>query len=109
MKNFLANEWRRGAAQKRGGGRRTISLDFDDGENRYRLEPSHDATPDKIFERQWALTLLEQTLTKLRTEFGATGKLELFDRLKMFLGGQTRISNLIQTSRPSGGLERLYS
>ena len=74
MKNFLAKQWRRGAAQKRGGGRPVISLDFDDGENRYRLEPSHDTTPDKIFERQWALTLLEQSLTKLRAEFDATGK-----------------------------------
>ncbi len=88
MKNFLANEWRREAAQKRGSGRALISLDFDDGEKRYRLEPSHDRTPEKIFERQWALTLLEQALTKLRGEFDATGKTELFDRLKMFLGGQ---------------------
>ena len=88
MKNFLANEWRRNAAQKRGDERLVISLDFDDGEKRYRLEPSHEVTPEKIFERQWALTLLEQALTKLRAEFGATGKLEHFDRLKMFLGGQ---------------------
>ena len=88
MKNFLANEWRRDAAQKRGGERSVISLDFDDGEHRYRLEPSHDQTPDRIFERQWALTLLDQALTKLRAEFDATGKIELFDRLKMFLGGQ---------------------
>ena len=88
MKNFLANEWRRGAAQKRGGERSVISLDFDDGEKRYRLEPSHEITPEKIFERQWALTLLEQALTKLRGEFDATGKTEHFDRLKMFLGGQ---------------------
>ncbi len=88
MKNFLAKEWRRRAAQKRGSGQSVISLDVDDGERRYRLEPSHDATPDKIFERQWALTLLELALTKLRSEFDATGKIELFDRLKVLLGGQ---------------------
>ena len=88
LKNFLAKQWRRGAAQKRGGGRPVISLDFEDGENRYRLEPSHDATPERIFERQWALTLLEQALTKLRVEFDATGKVELFDCLKTFLGGE---------------------
>ncbi len=88
MKNFLANEWRRDAAQKRAGERSLISLDFDDGERRYRLEPSHDETPDRIFERQWALTLLDQPLAKLRAEFDATGKTELFDRLKMFLGGR---------------------
>ena len=86
MKNFLANEWRRDTAQKRGGEQSVISLDFDDGEKRYRLEPSHDETPDRIFDRQWALTLLEQPLTKLRAEFDATGKTELFDRLKTFLG-----------------------
>ncbi len=88
MKNFLAKQWRRGGAQKRGGGRSVISLDFDDGENRYRLEPSHDVTPEKIFERQWALTLLERALTQLHVEFETRGRIELFDGLKMFLGGQ---------------------
>ena len=63
-----------------------ISLDFEDGENRYRLEPWHDATPEKIFERQWALSLLEQELRKLRAEFDANGKNELFNGLTMFLG-----------------------
>ena len=88
MKNFLAKEWRRGATQKRGGGQSVISLDFDDGENRYRLEPSHDATPERIFERQWALTLLDQALTTLRAEFDAAGKIEFFDGVKMFVGGE---------------------
>ena len=88
LKNFLAKQWRRDAAQKRGGGRSVISLDFDDGESRYGLEPSHDATPEKIFERHWALTLLERSLTRLRAEFDATGKIERFEGLKMFLGGQ---------------------
>ena len=88
LKNFLAKQWRRDAAHKRGGGRSVISLDFDDGESRYGLEPSHDATPEKIFERHWALTLLEQSLTKLRAEFDASGKIEVFEGLKTFLGGQ---------------------
>ena len=74
MKHFLAKQWRRDAAQKRGGGRAPISLDFDDGETRYRLEPSHNATPEKLFERQWTLTLLARALTTLRTEFEASGK-----------------------------------
>jgi RNA polymerase sigma factor (sigma-70 family) len=88
MKNFLKNQWRHSTAQKRSGAQAVISLDFDDGENRYQLEPSHDVTPERIFERQWALTLLEQVLMRLRGEFEANGKIELFDGLKMFLGGQ---------------------
>jgi RNA polymerase sigma-70 factor (ECF subfamily) len=88
MKNFLAKEWRRGQAQRRGGGRPMISLDFDDGESRYRLEPSHDDTPENIFERQWALTLLEQALSNLSTEFEQAGKHWLFECLKMFIGGE---------------------
>ena len=87
MKNFLANKWRRDAAQKRGGAPSVISLDFDDGESRYQLEPSHNHTPERIFERQWALTLLDRALTKLRTEFASAEKIELFGHLRMFLGG----------------------
>ncbi len=89
MKHFLAKQWRRDAAQKRGGGRAPISLDFDDGETRYRLEPSHEATPEKLFERQWALTLLARAMTRLRAELEASGKAARFAALKMFVGGET--------------------
>lgn len=89
MKNFMARQWRRGTAKKRGGDRKMISLDFEVGEKHYQLEPSHDATAESIFERQWALTVLEQALTRLRCEFQEAGKTELFEGLKMFVGGQT--------------------
>lgn len=85
MKHFLANEWDRCRAQKRGGGRILIRLDALDAESRYRLEPVHDVTPEKLFERQWALTVLEQVLSRLQTEFAAEGKKPLFDRLGPFL------------------------
>jgi RNA polymerase sigma-70 factor (ECF subfamily) len=88
MKHFLAKQWRRDTAQKRGGGRAPLSLDFEDGETRYRLEPSHEATPEKLFERQWALTLLARALASLRAEFEASGKAARFARLKMFVGGE---------------------
>ncbi|MGI9516374.1 MAG: RNA polymerase sigma factor, partial [Pirellulaceae bacterium] len=78
-----------GTAKKRGGSRMMLSLDFEDGEKHYQLEPSHDATAEKIFERQWALTVLEQALTKLRCEFQTAGKTVLFEGLKMFVGGPT--------------------
>jgi RNA polymerase sigma-70 factor (ECF subfamily) len=82
FKHFLAREHQRAAAQKRGGGRRPLPLDFQDGERRYRHEPADPTTPEAVFERRWALTLLEQTLARLRQEFAAAGKEPLFQALK---------------------------
>ncbi len=89
LKNFLANEWDKGQAQKRGGKQQVISLDHDSAESRYGLEPSHDLSPDKIFERRWALTLLEQVLANLREEYHADDKSDLFDQLKTTLTGES--------------------
>lgn len=88
LKNFLANEWDKDRAQKRGGGHKIFSLDRDSAESRYGLEPSHDLSADKVFERRWALTLLEQVLTNLRGEYDADGKLDLFEQLKSTLTGE---------------------
>jgi RNA polymerase sigma-70 factor (ECF subfamily) len=84
----LANEWKRGRAQKRGGGRSSLSLDFGTAEDRYRLEPSHDQTPEKMFERRWALVLLENVLARLSAESAVADKSEGFERLKVFLTGE---------------------
>ncbi|MGD0899681.1 MAG: sigma-70 family RNA polymerase sigma factor [Thermoguttaceae bacterium] len=86
MKHFLANQQRRQAAQKRGGRQSAISLDFDSGENRYRrMEPADNLTPERLYEKRWALALLDLVFGRLREEFAAAGKLPLFDRLKQFL------------------------
>ena len=82
LKRFLANEWDRVRAQKRGGGQPLLSLDTDLAEERYRIEPVESATADKIYERRWALTLLDHTMKRLRDEFAAAGKADEFDRLK---------------------------
>ena len=88
MKHFLANERRRQGAQKRGGPRPTISLDFSSGENRYNLiEPVDHLTPERLYEKRWALALLDLVLGRLREEFQTAGKLHLFDALKQFLAG----------------------
>jgi DNA-directed RNA polymerase specialized sigma24 family protein len=87
LNHFLANEGRRTQAKKRGGGQKPFSLDLQSGENRYRNEPFHQWTAEKIFERRWALTVLEQALCALRNESVAAGKLPLFEQLKFFLGG----------------------
>jgi len=82
---FLADERDRASAQKRGGGREAISLDAQEAEQRYRLETVEERSPDRLFERRWAMTLLDQVLTRLAREFTDAGKGELFDRLQPFL------------------------
>ena len=74
-------------AQKRGGSRTVISLDGLDAETRYRLEPASDLTPEKMFEKQWALSLLEHVLSRLDAEMAAAGKSALFAALKDTLTG----------------------
>jgi RNA polymerase sigma-70 factor (ECF subfamily) len=86
-KHFLCNERNKARAKKRGGGRVVISFDVDQAENRYRLEPAHDLTPEKLFERRWAMTLLDQVLSFLKTESGQAGKADQFEHLKAFLTG----------------------
>ena len=88
LNHFLTAEWRRRSARKRGGGRPPLSLNVRSGESRYSQEPSHDLTPEKAYERRWALLLLEQAVSKLRAEYAASGKAALFDRLAGFLSGE---------------------
>jgi RNA polymerase sigma-70 factor (ECF subfamily) len=87
LKHFLANEWKRGHARKRGGRVRRLSLDLESGESRLRLEPSHGLTPDRLFERQWVLTLLDLVMGRLQGEYEASGKAEHFQRLNGVLTG----------------------
>ena len=85
LEHFLANEWRDARAQKRGGGRGLISLDSASAEERYRLEPVEPLTPERIYERRWALTVLESAMDRLREECAAQGKAPLYAELKSVL------------------------
>ena len=87
LDHFLANEWRDARRIKRGGGKLLLSLD-DTAEERYRLEPADTATPERLYERRWALTLLEQSLARLGEECAAEGKRALFDAVKGLLAGE---------------------
>ncbi|MCB9873420.1 MAG: sigma-70 family RNA polymerase sigma factor [Planctomycetaceae bacterium] len=89
LNNFVANQWRRDKAQKRGGGSPHLSIDVAAGEARYRHEPSHDLTAERIFERRWAMTLLEHTISRLSDEYSLSDKVELFEALKGHLGQGT--------------------
>jgi RNA polymerase sigma-70 factor (ECF subfamily) len=88
LKFFVADEEDRHRALKRGGGA-VLPLEFSSGEERYQREPAHDETPERIFERRWALSVLDRVVEKLRNEFLQHGRPEHFERLKVFLLGQS--------------------
>jgi len=85
LKHFLANVSDRARAQKRGGGRKVFSLDAEDAEGKYALEPVDQLSPEKLFERSWALTVLERTMARLQAEAASTNKQKLFEHLKVYL------------------------
>lgn len=88
LRNFLANQWEKARAEKRGGGKTLLSLDVHSGESRYQIEPAHELTPETLYERRWVLTLLDQVLGRLHTELAGSGKAEHFDQLKGALTDQ---------------------
>jgi RNA polymerase sigma-70 factor (ECF subfamily) len=90
LKHFLSNEWDRQRAHKRGGASPHVPIDTQFAESRYGLEPAHEQTPEKLFERRWALTLLDQVLARLREEFVAAGKTGHFEELKVVLTSDKR-------------------
>ena len=102
MKNFVNGEWRKKAAQKRGAGVETVSLDFQSGEQRHGLEPSHSLSPEAIYERQWALGILDRAIDLLRARYEESGKGELFEALKEGLGFDDGLLPYSELSRKLG-------
>jgi len=90
LKHFLANEWDKTKAQKRGGGQVMIPIDIKSAENSGGFEPADKLTAEKIFERRWALTLLEQVLRRLRAEYARDDREKLFEQLKPTLTETSR-------------------
>src|SRR5437667_4863819 len=82
LKRFMANEWDKARTGKRGGGKAPVSLDALSAEERYALEPADRLSADKLFERRWALTLLEIVLALLREEQAAANRSAAFEQLK---------------------------
>jgi RNA polymerase sigma factor (sigma-70 family) len=87
LNHYLANEWARRNAEKRGAGRVALSLDDLDGEARYQFESRDEVTPEIFFDRRWAATLLDQVMNQLRDEYERDGKAELFRQLRPCLTG----------------------
>lgn len=88
LKNFVANEHDRARAQKRGGGHEILSLDIELGEDRYIKEPADTDTPESLFQRTWALTVLDQAMTRLEAAVAKSGEQRQFYRLRPFLIGE---------------------
>ncbi len=85
LKHFLANEWDRAQTQKRGGGAAHLSLDWQTADTKFQVAAAAEPSPDRAFDREWALALLERVITRLSDECAAEGKAESFARLKPFL------------------------
>ena len=88
LKNFIASERNRAQAQKRGGGQTIISLDEQTAEGLFANEPQEEADPEMLYERSWALTVLEQALDLLEREYAESNKRTEFDQLRVFLLGE---------------------
>jgi RNA polymerase sigma-70 factor (ECF subfamily) len=87
LRRFLAKEHRKEQTEKRGGRARIVSLDAETAEQRYQLEPANLETPERLFERRWAATLLDEVMGALRREYELTGRLTLFEELRGSLSG----------------------
>jgi RNA polymerase sigma factor (sigma-70 family) len=85
LKAFMANEWDRQHARKRGGFAQVLSIDQQMAESRFESEPSHSLQPDVLYDRQWATTLLERTMSHLKEEYVSSGRAMLFEELQTCL------------------------
>ena len=107
FKRFLANEWDQQHAQKRGGYAPIVSIDEELAESRFAAEPAHQAQPDLLFDRQWAMTLLERTLAQLQGEYVSSGRAKLFEYLQSCLGREesalpyAEIANRLNLTEPA--------
>lgn len=93
MKNFLTDEWGKAKAQKRGGSVTVVSIDEETAEDLYAHEPVDDLSPDQLYERRWAMTLLDQAMAALESEYEAAGKAELYRLLSGSLQGAKEASH----------------
>jgi RNA polymerase sigma factor (sigma-70 family) len=110
LKRFVAKEWHRSNAQKRGGAQPHLPLETADAERRYAGEPVEALAADEIYERRWAMTLLDQTLDELSTEFARAGKTADFECLKRWLTadrGQIPYGQLATQLQTSEGAARV--
>jgi DNA-directed RNA polymerase specialized sigma24 family protein len=102
VKNFLADNWDRNQATRRGGGYQFVSLDQETAEAFYDAETASDATAERLFELRWAKALTAGALNSLRDELQAEGKTKLFEQLKSFLTGGSVLPSYDEASAQTG-------
>ncbi len=85
FKHFLSKEWEKAKAQKRGGGRSPISLDFASGDSQITVQPAGGLTAEQMYDRQWVITLLSHVMQRLERECEQVGKRSQFEGLKKFI------------------------
>lgn len=105
MNHFLSDEWDKARAQKRGGGIPPLPLAFTEAETHCSHEPADNVTPEQIFERRWALTLLDTVLNRLREEYQNEGRAELFQQLHPCLVGDRTALPYVELAKSLGGSE----
>jgi RNA polymerase sigma factor (sigma-70 family) len=102
LKHFLVNEWRYLNRQKRGGGETMLSLDWATADTKFQVASVAEPAPDKAFDREWAVALLENVIRSLQAEWWAEGKGRLFEQLKVFLVSGTGETAHAEVARLSG-------
>lgn len=102
LMHFVANERDKGIAKKRGGSVAIVSLELESAEGRFQLEPSTDETPERSFDRRWAITLLDRVTARLQAENIRNDKQSQFDQLKAYLTGEDPQASYAQTARELG-------
>ena len=98
LKNFLANEHDKLQTIRRGGRVRFLHIDAENSEQRYKFEPFHELTPDKLFERTWARATLDAVLRRLRQDYHGQGKGEIFESLQVYLAGDKGVAPYAETA-----------
>ena len=99
---YAANWVKQEKAVKRGGGKAVFSLDFEAGEQKYSMEPANNQTPEKLFERQWALSLLDQAISELKSRYETDGKAAYFEKLKVYLTADSTAPSHKETASALG-------
>ena len=102
LKHFLANEWDKSQRQRRGGGAAHLSLDWQTADTQFQLAATAEPSPDKAFDREWAVALLAKVIERLRAECETHGRGKQFDELKTFLSAGQRALSHAEAARKLG-------